>query len=275
MYWDEWKNYYQKIVLKLQLDKKEDNNSSDLLLKWLKSKLSPSTKQTILNYIEQSFLKPIIIAGAGPSLKTDFIRIKRFNFLNKISFIACDGACLLFKEFGSVPNIIFSDLDGDQSALIWALKKGAILIIHGHGDNKAQISDYLNKNAKTISRSMVWGSTQSQPGDGLFNFGGFTDGDRAIITALHFNVPIIGLIGFDFGEIIGEYSMKNSQMQKNTTKKIIKFEIAKELIKAACVNHNGERFNLTEQGEDIAGFSMMNMSRFSSVCDEWYTRHYK
>jgi len=275
MYWDEWKNYYRKIVLTLQLDKKEDDLSSDLLLKCLRSKMAPSTRQAILNYFEEIFLKPTIIAGAGPSLKTDFITLKRFNFLNKMSLIACDGASLLFKEFDSIPNIIFSDLDGDQSALIWSLKKGAVLIIHGHGDNIVHISNYLTMYASIISKSMVWGSTQSLPGDGLFNFGGFTDGDRAIITALHFNVPVIGLIGFDFGETIGEYSMKNSRVQKNPGEKIIKFKIAKELIKNACDNHNGQRFNLTEQGDDIPGFKTINMNQFNSICKEWYTMHYK
>jgi len=44
----------------------------------------------------------------------------------------------------------------------------------------------------------VIGTTQSRPTNGLYNFGGFTDGDRAVFLAKHLDALKIILIGFDF-----------------------------------------------------------------------------
>ncbi|HWQ19331.1 MAG TPA: hypothetical protein VN455_06085, partial [Methanotrichaceae archaeon] len=44
------------------------------------------------------------------------------------------------------------------------------------------------------------GTCQCRPPEGLFNFGGFTDGDRCVFLARHFGAGSIRLIGFDFSD---------------------------------------------------------------------------
>jgi len=50
------------------------------------------------------------------------------------------------------------------------------------------------------------GTTQLKPFGKLHNFGGFTDGDRAVCLAEHFKAGLIILAGMDFEGEIGEYS---------------------------------------------------------------------
>ena len=55
----------------------------------------------------------------------------------------------------------------------------------------------------------VLGTTQAQPVGNLYNFGGFTDGDRAIFLAVALGASEITLAGMDFGDIVTKYSRPN------------------------------------------------------------------
>jgi hypothetical protein len=79
---------------------------------------------------------------------------------------------------------------------LWANENGAIIIIHVHGDNAREIKKFVPL------FDNVLGTTQSRPLENVYNFGGFTDGDRAFFLAEHFNAREIILIGFDFDEPI-------------------------------------------------------------------------
>ncbi len=46
----------------------------------------------------------------------------------------------------------------------------------------------------------IIGSTQVQPLENVFNFGGFTDGDRCVFLAKEFQASGIMMIGFDFND---------------------------------------------------------------------------
>jgi uncharacterized Rossmann fold enzyme len=116
---------------------------------------------------------------------------------------------------------------------------------------------------------LIWGTTQSLPHNTLFNFGGFTDGDRAILTAIHFQSPIIGLLGFDFGKKIGRYSYQHSPLKKDFQKKISKFEIAKDIISKSYHEHSGKRYNLTSLGESILGFERISVTNFIQAYNQW------
>lgn len=73
------------------------------------------------------------------------------------------------------------------------------------------------------------GTTQINPNffNNIQNFGGFTDGDRAVFIADYFNAKEINLIGFDFNSKIGKYSFPQN---KNLDLKIKKLKWCKYLI---------------------------------------------
>jgi 2-amino-4-hydroxy-6-hydroxymethyldihydropteridine diphosphokinase len=101
------------------------------------------------------------------------------------------GTALLMKE-GTVPDLVVTDLDGDVDTDLDANRRGAVLVVHAHGDNLPALRRYV----PSIRGRMV-PTTQSAPFGIVRDFGGFTDGDRAIALASHFGVRKIRLIGFD------------------------------------------------------------------------------
>jgi len=94
---------------------------------------------------------------------------------------------------GRIPAAVVTDLDGTMSDQVKANDAGAIVLVHGHGDNGPAVRKWAPLFAgKTVA------TTQSRPTGGLRNFGGFTDGDRAVFLADHFGAARIHLVGFDF-----------------------------------------------------------------------------
>lgn len=66
------------------------------------------------------------------------------------------------------------------------------MVVHAHGDNMDALSEEVPRLKRII------GTTQSKPLDNVYNFGGFTDGDRCVFLAQEFGARSITLIGFDF-----------------------------------------------------------------------------
>lgn len=102
------------------------------------------------------------------------------------------GTAILMGE-GIIPNLVVTDLDGDVATDLKANEGGAVLVVHAHGDNIPSLRRYV---PSIIGRTVL--TTQSTPFDRVRDFGGFTDGDRAIAMAVHFGACDLKLIGFDF-----------------------------------------------------------------------------
>ena len=269
MRWSDWKNPYAEIVKELKLDFKADRKASDWLEEYFSN--SPAHKKFLIQQkLRVIFQNPVIIAGAGPSLENDLLILMESSLNLKLSFIAINGATTLFKEKNIIPAAVVSDLDGDLSAIEWAIENGSLTLIHAHGDNLNQVSHFLNNFHDIILKSDVWGTTQCKSKNILLNFGGFTDGDRAIFIGFHFQSPLIGLIGFDFGSEIGHYSHFSSPIIKNNRFKIKKFKIALNLISKFYSSHTGHRYNLSSKGEEIIGFPKVSFSVFLNQLAEYY-----
>ncbi|EPA06654.1 hypothetical protein BG20_I2575 [Candidatus Nitrosarchaeum limnium BG20] len=141
------------------------------------------------------------------------------NFKKELKIVA-DSAVKVLVENGINPDIIVTDLDGDKESLIKVGKTDSIFVVHAHGDNIVRLN--LAANFKNYV-----GTTQSKPFKKIQNFGGFTDGDRAVFLASHFEAKKIILFGMDFGEKIGIYS-KTKVNDRNT--KLKKLRKAKSLL---------------------------------------------
>lgn len=146
--------------------------------------------------------RQVAVLGAGPSLE-------EVSEIPEDTKIAADGATSFLLEKKVLPDIIVTDLDGRIEDLITANERGSIVIIHAHGDNIALIEEYAGDFKKVI------GTTQSKPFGNLSNFGGFTDGDRAVFLAEHFGAEEIVLYGMDFNKKAGRYSFTpNSEIKR-------------------------------------------------------------
>ena len=137
--------------------------------------------------------------------------------IEDLNLIVADGALRACLERGLIPEIIVTDLDGYMADLIWAFDNGSNIIAHGHGDNIAQFHQY----SKHIIPSCV---TSTYPSESTECWGGFTDGDRALLMALSLGCKSVELVGFDFTRV-GNYSGRYSprKMEKLVwAEKIIK-----------------------------------------------------
>lgn len=107
--------------------------------------------------------------------------------------LAADGATTPLMSAGIRPDVIVTDLDGDVEDQVRANKEGSVVFVHAHGDNADAISAFVPRFAGGVVCTC-----QCPPVQGVLNFGGFTDGDRAACIASSLGVRSIRLLGFDF-----------------------------------------------------------------------------
>jgi len=107
-------------------------------------------------------------------------------------FVAADGATATLLRRGIIPDIIVTDLDGSFPDILKANREGSIVVVHAHGDNLDALQRYVPQLEGVI------GTAQCRPPEGLYNFGGFTDGDRCVFLAKELGAASIKLVGFDY-----------------------------------------------------------------------------
>ena len=133
----------------------------------------------------------VIVAGNAPSLPAD---IKNTDFSGKI-VIAADAAARVLKKGGVTPQIVFTDLDGLDDDVLEMNAEGTLLAVHAHGDNIPLVKSWVPK-----MQGPVVGTTQSAPLSNVYNFGGFSDGDRGVFAAHELGASSVSLIGFDLDD---------------------------------------------------------------------------
>jgi len=205
MNWQEWKPIYEKILQEFGYDRKRDEEAARIAVKIAKGNVLPEDLGKMLNG------KVVSICGAGENLE------KELNEIEGI-IIAADEATTILLSNNILPDIITTDLDGNVNDIIKATEKGSIVIIHAHGDNINALKKYLS-----CFKGKIMLTTQAEPFNGIYNFGGFTDGDRAYCIAKHFNAKKIKLIGFNFDK-------PKQKERKDLEAKKKKLEWAKKII---------------------------------------------
>ncbi|AAY80301.1 6-hydroxymethylpterin diphosphokinase MptE-like protein [Sulfolobus acidocaldarius] len=162
--------------------------------------------------------RKVAVVGAGPNLE-------EVTEIEEDVIISADGATNYLVSKGITPDIVVTDLDGIT------VFPDSLYVVLAHGDNIK-----LLYKAKRMKRLI--GTCQVMPFGRLRLFGGFTDGDRAVVLAKLFNAKSVTLYGMDFDSgIVGKYSKpyyKNniySSWVKQKKLKIAKWIIEKFLSK--------------------------------------------
>ena len=199
-----WNTQYSEIVKEFGFDKKQDYESAFLLDSMIRDPVSIEKIKKIING------KDVFVIGAGPSLSSSISSLKKFK---KNPKIAADSSVHILIKNGIIPDIVVSDLDGDEKSLKKIGKTKTVMIVHAHGDNITKL--HLVENFKN-----VLGTTQGKPFNKLFNFGGFTDGDRSVFLAHAFHAKKIILFGMDFENEIGVFSKTKKTDIKIKRKKL-------------------------------------------------------
>ncbi len=231
-----WELWYEKIINDFNFSKEDDIKSAKVL-----NEIIYEIGKFNINQIHVK--DTCIIFGAGPSINRNIDEIKKYLIIENYTIIAADGATSALLEENIIPDIIVTDLDGDINSIINANKKGSILYVHAHGDNINKIKKYTKKLRNIIP------TCQNNKFGLLENYGGFTDGDRAIYIAFYgLNIKNIILAGMDYGTLVTWYSRPDNlkKIEQATDFKIKKLEYAKiltELIKKD--NHNLNMYNIS------------------------------
>ncbi|AJW70017.1 6-hydroxymethyl-7,8-dihydropterin pyrophosphokinase [Nitrosopumilus adriaticus] len=199
-----WKKRYSDILKEFNYSEKKDSESAIVLNSLLKKS---NTIEKIIRLIEGN---TVFVIGSGPSLSTSIPRLKKYG---KSIKIAADSALKPLVENGIIPDIIITDLDGDEATMEKIAKTKSIFVVHAHGDNIKKLE--LVKKFKNCI-----GTTQSKPFSKIQNFGGFTDGDRGVFLANYFNARKIILFGMDFGNKIGKFSNTKKTERKTKLQKL-------------------------------------------------------
>lgn len=230
-----WMEWYETILDDFAFSRTADEKTADVLNEILKNKNTIKIKD--LNRDKDS----AIVFGAGPSLDKHIKLLK--DKIADYVLISSDGATTALLENDIIPDIIITDLDGRMEDIIESYENGSKLIIHAHGDNEEAIAKYVPK------FNNIMGTTQSLPFENLHNFGGFTDGDRAVFTAVEIGIKEIILAGMDFGDKVTNYSRPSigDKIAPADDIKKKKLLYAKVLIEWIRENEDVKIFNLIDE----------------------------
>ena len=238
-----WKKRYSEILKEFKYSEKNDTKSAILLNSILKKS---NVNKKIIDLVKG---KTVFVIGSGPSLSLAIPKLKNYK---KIVKIAADSSIKPLVENGIIPDIVVTDLDGDENSLKKIGKTNSIFVVHAHGDNIEKLE--LVKKFKNCI-----GTTQSTPFSKIENFGGFTDGDRGIFLANYFQAKKIILFGMDFGEQIGKFSKTKKSERKI---KLMKLKRGKSLLEWLSTFTKSELFTTSKS---IKGFKKISYKELDII----------
>jgi len=210
MKYEQWEPYYKAILEDFGWTSEGDEEAAKLL-----SSMLPQETPCLEKVKELIHGKDVIVCGKAPSLEKDMAKV---DWWYKYTVIAADGSVSVLLDKGIVPDIVVSDLDGKHEDLLEADSLGSIILAHAHADNVEAVKSMVPKLKHVV------GTTQAEPLSNVYNFGGFSDGDRCVFLAQEFGAKSINIIGLDLDD-------------KNVTpKKLKKLKWARKLLGVLGIN---------------------------------------
>jgi len=181
MQFTEWEPHYQEIVEYFGFDRAADEEAARLLSSLL-------LQDNLLSLASLTDGNEVTVCGNAPCLKDEIGKINGVVF-------AADAAAEVLDTLGIFVDAIFTDLDGATDRMIGLNNEGTIIVIHAHGDNMPLLNHWVPR-----FKGRVVGTTQAAPLPRVYNFGGFSDGDRAVFAADELGASKITLAGFDLDD---------------------------------------------------------------------------
>ena len=183
MRFTDWEPVYTRILADMGYDRDGDESAVRIL-----KAVTVNCDLIDPDDIKERFGSECTVFGDASCLEDDLARSRPIGTL-----VASGSSVGRLLAAGILPDIVVTDLDGDMEPQIDASSRGAISFIHAHGDN----ADAIREWAWRFEGPVVL-TTQSRPESTVFDFGGFTDGDRAVCIAQEMGVRKVHLMGFDF-----------------------------------------------------------------------------
>jgi 2-amino-4-hydroxy-6-hydroxymethyldihydropteridine diphosphokinase len=181
MEFSEWEPCYCRILDYFGFDRGADEDAARVIASLL-------TRDNLLSLVTLTDGNEVTVCGNAPCLKKELGKIKGVVF-------AADAAAEVLEDNGIRPDAVFTDLDGATDRLLEMNREGTIVVIHAHGDNIPLLKHWVPRFTGNIVAT-----TQATPLPHVHNFGGFTDGDRAVFAADELGASSVTLAGFDLDD---------------------------------------------------------------------------
>lgn len=177
MRFEEWEPHYIQILDLFGFDRSADEEAAVIA-----SGLTGRDDSKLLEALCNG--KIVTVCGNAPCLEEE-------TGLIEGTVIAADAAALYLYSQGIRPDAAFTDLDGADDEFIEMNRLGTIMVVHAHGDNIPLLKRWI-----PLFEGPLVLTTQAGPFGRVHNYGGFTDGDRAVFTAVELGALSVKIIGF-------------------------------------------------------------------------------
>jgi uncharacterized Rossmann fold enzyme len=133
----------------------------------------------------------VAVVGAGPTLEAELAVAAEADHV-----FAASTAADRLRDAGIGVDCQVTDLDKNPETTVALTREGVPVAVHAHGDNLAAVEATV----PDCDPDCVLATTQAEPVEGVYNVGGFTDGDRAAFLADHLGADELAFAGWDFGD---------------------------------------------------------------------------
>jgi len=185
MAFDMWEPVYRSILADFGYDRRADERARDLL-----DALCGPSAEPALDSLHFTG-KRVAIAGGAPSLEAEFETARRADVV-----VAASVAAEELLAAGIQVDCMVTDLDGNPEIARDLSATGTPVAAHAHGDNIPA----LERHAPSFEQGMLLPTTQAAPVGAVYNFGGFTDGDRAAFLADALGAERLVFPGWEFDD---------------------------------------------------------------------------
>ena len=135
--------------------------------------------------------REVAIVVAAPSLPGEVDRVADADRVFAAS-TAADGV----REAGYDLDLLVTDLDKNPETAVELTRAGTPVAAHAHGDNVPLVEAWVPR----CDSDHLLATTQAAPVEAVYNFGGFTDGDRAAFLADELGAERLRFVGWDFDD---------------------------------------------------------------------------
>ena len=183
MHFDTWNPVYERILADFGFDRAADERARDVLA----TLVDPFDRDRLAGFAGAR----VAVAGAGPSLPDELDRVEDADVV-----VAASTAADVLREAGVGVDLVVTDLDKNPDSVRELSHEGVPVVAHAHGDNVPAVEEWVPR----FAAEQVLATTQAEPVGPVYNFGGFTDGDRAAFLADAFGAAELVFLGWDFDD---------------------------------------------------------------------------
>ncbi len=182
----EWQPVYEEILADFGFDRAADERARDVLAGLVRP-FDESRLTTLLDGAS------VVVVGAAPTLREE---VSRGIGVDADVVVAASTAVDVLRDAGVGVDLMVTDLDKNPETARELTREGTPVAAHAHGDNVPAVREQV----PTFDLNQTLATTQAAPVEGVANYGGFTDGDRAGFLADAFGAAELRFVGWDFDD---------------------------------------------------------------------------